>query len=113
MSVLFVGAIITVVLRWYARVYILRRAGYEDYLVTGALVCGCSTRISMTLLEGRTQLRLSHQKGKRKLILCYFSQVTSIVWFVSFYVAERNGLGIPLADMTLESRTTVLKVISS
>lgn len=33
-----VGAIITVALRWYARVRILKRTGLEDFLVTAALV---------------------------------------------------------------------------
>jgi hypothetical protein len=38
MNACYIGAVITVMLRWYARVCILKRPGLEDFLVTGALV---------------------------------------------------------------------------
>jgi hypothetical protein len=38
MNILFAVSCIAVALRWYSRLYILKRTGLEDYLVTCSLV---------------------------------------------------------------------------
>jgi hypothetical protein len=44
---LFAASAIAVALRWYSRLWILKRTGYEDYLVTASLVSVCLDAASL------------------------------------------------------------------